>query len=168
MHPENLKLLARVQELRDFIEDRSREQSLPLKLNLTLTLRGPDGQIKERQEIHNTICTAGKNLLLASGGTKKYVNDYGYVCIGTNATASSASDTALGAEVARALGTTSNPTSASWKVTYTFPAGTGTGTITESALDYQNSASAAILARQVFTGIAKGASDTLQIDWTLS
>jgi hypothetical protein len=72
------------------------------------------------------------------------------------------------AEAARAQGTTTNPSAPVWQVTYTFPAGTGTGAITESALDYQNSASAAILARQVFAAINKGAGDTLQMTWQIS
>lgn len=141
---------------------------LKLNVNVILELRGPDGEIKDRREVHNTICTAGKNNILASGAGKKYINDYGYVCIGTGTNAAGAGDTALQTESARALGTTSNPSASTWQVTYTFPAGTGTGAVTESALDYQNSTSAAILARQVFSAINKGASDTLQITWQIT
>lgn len=147
--------------------DQGRE-ALALRINTRLELRGADGEIKDVRELHNVICTAGKNLLLASGGTAKYVKDYAYVCIGTNATSEAAGNTALGAEVARALGTVSNPASNTLRVTYTFPAGTGTGAITESALDHSSSATAAILARQTFSVINKGASDTLQVTWDIT
>ena len=64
---------------------------------------------------------------LASGGTAKYPKDFAYVGIGTGATAAATSDTTLGTESARALGTVSNPDSDTLRITYTFPAGTGTG-----------------------------------------
>jgi hypothetical protein len=157
--------LARVIEQ---VEAGRSSESLPLHMNIRLTLRGANGRIKTRRVLHNLICTAGKNLLLASGGTSKYVKDFAYVCIGTGSTAANAADTALEAEAARALGTVSNPTAASLKVSYTFPAGTGTGAITEAGLDHSAGASGAILNRQVFAAINKGASDTLQIDITIS
>ncbi len=137
------------------------------RANLRLELRGPDGELKDERDFHNLICTAGKNKLLAVS-SNKYINDYAYICIGTGAVAANAADTALGAEVARASGTTSNPTAPVWQNTYTFPAGTGTGAITEAGLDYQNSASGAILARQVFAAVNKGAADTLAVTWQIS
>lgn len=139
-----------------------------LRANVILELRGPDGALKDRREVHNVICTAGKNKVLTSGVNAKKVDDYSYICIGTDSTAAAAGNTALGTEVARAVGTLSNPSAGTWQNTYTFPAGTGTGTITESALDYQVGASGAILARQVFGGIAKGASDTLAVTWQIT
>lgn len=141
--------------------------SLQLNVNVTLELRGPNGELRQRQ-VHNTICTAGKNLILASGGTAKYVKDYAYVLAGTGTTAASAADTALETETVRALGTVSNPSANTLRVTYTIPAGAGTGAITEAGLDYQNSASGAILARQVFSAINKGAADSLTVTFDIT
>lgn len=157
----------RLRQLAQTVEAEGAREVLNLRANVKAILRGPDGEVKDTRDFHNLICTAGKNALLAATGGKA-VDAFDYICIGTGSTAADAGDTALGNESARAQGTTTNPTASSWKVTYTFPAGTGTGAITESALDSGAVASAAILCRQVFAAINKGASDTLQIDWTIT
>ena len=140
--------------------------SLQLNVNVTLELRGPDGELRQR-EVHNLICTAGKQLVLASGGTAKYPKDFAYVAIGTGATAASSSDTALQTESARALGTVSNPDSNTLRITYTFGAGTGTGAVTEAGL-LSASSSGTILARQVFSAVNKGASDSLTVTFDIT
>ena len=142
--------------------------SLQFNINLGLEVRGPDGQVKERREIHNLICTAGKNVILDDGAGAKYVKDYAYVMIGTGTTAANAADTALQTESARNIGTVSNPSANTLRVTYTFPAGTGTGAVTESGLDSAGSASAAILCRQVFSAVNKGAADSLQVTFDIT
>lgn len=163
----NQALIEKLQTLLKDVEKGASDDVLKLNCNVHIELKGPDGKVKDTRDLHNVICTAGKNKLLAISG-QKYINDYAYICIGTGSTGEVIGNTALGAEVARALGTTSNPTAASWQVTYTFPAGTGTGAITEEALDYQNTASAAILNRLTFAAVNKGAADSLQITVTLS
>jgi hypothetical protein len=140
---------------------------LRFNVNVGLEVRGPDGALKDRRELHNLIVTAGKQLLLASGGTAKYVKDFAYVAIGTGTTAAALGDTTLGTESARALGTVSNPDANTLRITYTFPAGTGTGAITEAGL-LSAAAAGTLLARQVFAAVNKGASDTLAVTFDLT
>lgn len=140
---------------------------LQLHCNVEMVLRGPDGEVKDRREIHNLICTAGKNLVLQSDGTSKYPKNFSYIAIGTGTGAAAAGDTALGTESARALSTVSTPGAGTLRFTYLFAAGTGTGAVTESGL--LDAASVGnLLARQVFSAINKGASDTLTITWDLT
>lgn len=116
--------------------------------------------VKCERWVHNLITTAGKNKLLAvaSGAA---ITAFVYIAIGTNATAANAADTALGTEVARSPSqTATNPSASIYQVQYTFPAGTGTGTIVEAGL-LNASSSGTLLNRSVFGAITKAAGDEL-------
>jgi len=85
-----------------------------------------------------------------------------HMAIGTGTTAEVAGDTTLGTEIARVA--FDSKTSAAAKVSYvtTFPAGTGTGAITEVGI--LNAAAAGdLLTRIVFPVKNKGVSDSLVI-----
>lgn len=128
--------------------------------NIIMELHGPDGELKERREVHNLIVTAGKDLLLAASGAKK-VSDFNRLAIGTNNTAASASDTALGTQVYRTTALTpTNPDSHTLQFQTTIAAGDGTGAIVEVGMFDANS-SGNMLNRSVFAVINKGASDAL-------
>lgn len=134
---------------------------LELNCNIIIELRGPDGRLKDRRDIHNIIVTAGKNLLLAAGGTAKYIKNFDRIAIGTGTTDPAAGDTALQTEAARSpQQTPTNPSATVYQVQYTFPAGTGTGAITEVGLFDANS-SGNMLNRSEFAAVNKGAGDEL-------
>lgn len=157
------EILARLRQ----VEDGMSRESLQLHSNLLLELRGPDGQLKDRRLIHNLVCTAGKNTILKASSAE-YLNAYAYIAIGTGTTAPAIGDTALQTEVARSpVQTPTNPSATVYEVTYTFPAGTGTGTITEAGLLDAPSAGN-IFAHQTFSGVAKAPADTLGITWQIS
>ncbi len=128
-----------------------------------LELRGPDGRVKARRSGRNIVCNVGRQHIIDRlQGTSSAVADY--VAIGTNATGPAAGDTTLGAEVARAQGTLSQPDAYTDRCVYQFPAGTGTGAITEAGR--LNAVSAGVLmGRQVFPVINKGANDTLTVTY---
>lgn len=134
---------------------------IPFKYNIHIEVRdAKTKKLKAERFVHNLITTAGKNKLLAvaSGAA---ITAFTYIAIGTNATAANAADTALGTEVARSpTQTPTNPTAATYQVQYTFPAGTGTGTIVEAGL-LNASSSGVLLNRSVFGAITKGAGDEL-------
>lgn len=131
--------------------------------HITLELFGPDGRLKEKREVENIITNTGRQLIIDRlQGNSPAVPDY--IAIGTGATAAAAADTTLGTEVARAQGTLSQPDAYTDRSVVTFAAGTGTGTITEAGRLNASSAGT-LVGRQVFTGVPKGASDTLQITY---
>ncbi len=141
-------------------------ESIRLPTNLEMVLFDEHGNVKEKRNVHNLICTVGKRKLLASASPET-MNQFAYIAIGTGTTAASASDTALQTEIARNIATVSNPDADHLQIQYTFPAGTGTGAITEAGI-FDASTGGIILAHQVFAVINKGASDPFQMTWTLS
>lgn len=94
-------------------------------------------------------------------------NTMTHMAIGTGATAEAATDTTLEAEVARVSLTTKSR--ANNVVTYVadFPAGTGTGAVTEAAILNAGS-NGDMLNRITFPVKNKGATDSLQITQTLT
>lgn len=151
----------------DILQSGCGTESLKLHANMHICLRDEHGNIKQQDYIHNIICTAGKNKLLAVSGGEA-LTAFLYVAIGTSATAVAIGDTTLGTEVARSpIQTATNPTAAQYQVTYTFPAGTGTGTIVEAGL-LDAASTGNLLAHQTFGAYTKAAGDTLQIIWQIS
>lgn len=123
------------------------------------------GEVREYTE-KNLVITVGKNHVadqLAAEAQAKM----SHMAIGTGSTAAAAGDTALETELDRnALTSLTNSNNV---VTYVgdWPAGDGTGALTEAGIF--NSASAGVmLARSVFAVKNKAAGDSLTITWTLT
>jgi hypothetical protein len=90
-----------------------------------------------------------------------------HMAVGTSNTAATTSQTALGTEIGRvALDSTSRSTNT---ITYvaTFPAGTGTGALTEAGI-LNASSSGDLLCRTVFGVVTKAAGDTVVITWNVT
>lgn len=137
-----------------------------------MKLYGPDGRVKEEREGYNVVVDVGKEYLasfLASAVAAASTFTMKYVGIGTNSTTEAASNTALGTEVTRHTGTVSYISNQIYQVTATFPAGTGTGAITEYGLFSSNSGGT-MFARDTEAVINKGVSDELTVtaQFTLS
>jgi hypothetical protein len=115
-------------------------------------------------EGYNVITTSGIHALvdfLYSASQAASSNTFKYIAIGSNNTAESASDTALGTELARNTGTVTAFT-AVYQVTATFPSGTGTGNVYEYGLFNSNTAGK-MLSRDTEGLITKGANDVLTV-----
>ena len=155
--------LRELQQMRDGMDG----ESLKLHTNVSIQVHGADGALKDERRIHNLICAAGKNKLLAVSGGEA-LTAFTYIAIGTGTTAASASDTALQTELARSSSQTpTNPSSSVFQAQYTFPAGTGTGAITEAGL-LDASSGGNLLAHQVFAAVNKASGDSLTIQWQIS
>lgn len=120
------------------------------------------GNLKQEVEGHNVITTNGKEALASYlvSATTSGANTFKYIGVGTGSTAESSADTALGGELARVAGTASYASGAIWQITSTFPAGTGTGAITEYGL-FNTTTGGTMLSRDTESVINKGASDIL-------
>lgn len=86
----------------------------------------------------------------------------GYIGIGTDSTTEAASNTALGAELARHTGTVSYVSDAIYRVSATFASGVGTGAIVEYGLFSSNTAGT-MFSRDVEAVINKGIDDILTV-----
>ncbi len=132
---------------------------------LQVVLTDEQGNIKQ-QDTHNLVVTAGKNLV-ASRLKDNSEAAIGYVAVGTDATAASAGQTTLVAEVARVAITSATVTTNNVAYVASFPAGTGTGTLLEAGL-FNDATVGTMLSRTASINVVKGATDTLTITWTIT
>ena len=146
------------------------EEFLKMTGKLDIVIYDADGNIKEQREVPNIVTTAGKTFIASRmAGTASAV--MGWMEVGTSSTAAAVGDTALLLPVAssRTALSVSGGTPSSNTVQYacTFPAGTGTGALTEAGI-FNAASSGTMLCRTVFSVINKGASDSMTITWTVT
>jgi len=136
--------------------------------NLKLVLTDEHGNVKQEEEIKNLVVTVGKNFI-ASRIKDATATAMTHMEVGTGTTAAAVGDTALQTAVASSRVTLTSTTVTTNNVAYvaSFPAGTGTGALTEAGL-FNASSSGTMLCRTVFSVINKGAADTLGITWTVT
>lgn len=136
---------------------------------VSIQLLNADGSVKDERKIKNLVVTTGKTFIAASM-LKTTVNTpvaMTNMAVGAGTAAAAAGDTALASELGRVA--LSSATSADNVVTYTavFPAGTGTGAVTEAGI-LNASSGGTLLCRTVFSVVNKGASDAMSITWTIT
>lgn len=133
---------------------------------LKIVLTGADGAVKQEQDIKNLVVTTGLGYI-ASRVKDATATAMSHMAVGSNSTAAALANTALGVELGR-VALTSTTVSAN-VITYvaSFPAGTGTGAVTEAGL-FNAASAGTMLCRTVFAVVNKQASDTLQITWTVT
>jgi len=134
--------------------------------DLKIVLTDENGQIKHEQEIKNLVVTAGKNFI-ASRMKDTTKGAMSHMAIGSGTTAANVADTTLGTELGRVSLTSTTVTTNNVAYVATFPAGTGTGAVTEAGL-FNDGSAGDMLCRTVFSVINKGAADTLGITWTVT
>lgn len=133
---------------------------------LHIKVYGPDGSLKDERFLDNLVVTNGKTFICSRmAGTSSNVMSHMAVGSGTNAAV--VGDSALQTEITRVALTSITPNTNTITYVGDYPAGTGTGTITEAGI-LNNSSGGTLLARTVFTAIPKGASDIMSISWTIT
>ena len=134
--------------------------------DLKIVLTDENGQIKHEQEIKNLVVTTGKNFIASR--MKDTTDDaMSHMAIGSGTTAANVADTALESSLGRVSLTSTTVTNNNVAYVATFPAGTGTGAVTEAGL-FNDGTAGDMLCRTVFSVINKGAADTLGITWTVT
>jgi hypothetical protein len=140
----------------------SQKDSTKSKGEVTLTLRGPDGKVKQVKKA-NTVTTAGKAVLADRLLASPTLVTPGWVAVGTG----TPSATLLGAEIARIALVTKTRSTNVLTMTASFAAGTGTGALTEAGIFNVVTANTVDMhLSATFSVINKGASDTLDVSWT--
>lgn len=149
------------------------DQSLQLHGRLDLMLYDEYGNLKDERHLDNLIVDTGFEGVayrIAPHDGSPASDPWNYIAIGTGTEAAAASDTALLGEVARLQDATATYTSTPSKqlqLQVSFGPTVGTGNIAESGL-FNAESGGTMLARQTFTTITKGASDTLTVTWTIT
>jgi len=142
---------------------------------LTIELFDASGNKKESVHVPNTVVTNGKNYI-ASRMVGTAQSTFSHMAVGEDNTAATVADTKLGAEIDDGGATQrvtfdSTPSASGAVVTYvaTFPAGTGTGAITEAGIFNSGTLDAAgMLCRTAFGTITKTDDDSMTITWTIT
>jgi hypothetical protein len=136
--------------------------------NVLIELHDEHGNLKQLEEVHNLVVTAGKNHIADQLSASPSQAAMSHMAIGTGSTAAAAGDTALGTETDRNALT--SRTDATNVVTYvgTWAAGDGTNAALREAGILNAASGGTLLARVVYTLIDKQAGDTLTITWTVT
>lgn len=142
--------------------------AITMKGKLNVVLTGPNGEVKESREFDNLVVTVGKNFI-ASRMKDTTDTAMSHMEVGTSTQAAAVGDTALVSAVSSSRVSLTSTTVTTNSVAYvaSFPAGTGTGALTEAGI-FNASSSGTMLCRTVFSVINKGAADTLGITWTVT
>lgn len=143
--------------------------------HVEIILRGPDGNIKDKRvikdmrSIPNTITTFGDKLVadqMSAGG----LDAISHMAIGTG-TGMGANNNSLATELDRNAITSNTQQSGADDndilVVGDWAAGDGTGAITEAGI-FNAASGPGMFCYSSFSEINKGASDTLQINWTIT
>lgn len=141
-----------------------------VKGRLSIVLMDETGNVKQQEE-KNLVVNSGLAFIISrmKDTTDAVVSHLG---VGSGATAAAATDTALETEITRvALDSTTiittTVTNDTIQYVASFPAGTGTGAITEMGL-FNAGAAGTMPCRTVFPVINKGALDTMVVTWKVT
>lgn len=144
-----------------------RSEHAPLRANVVVELRGPDGKVKQREELHNLIPTVGKEGIVDNLIAAPTLGKPTHMAIGSGGTAAAAGDTALQTEVDRNALAEKTRSAKVVTMKAEWAAGDGTGELKEAGL-FSASSSGTLFARAVFSVVNKGAEDTLSITWKIT
>ena len=145
-------------------------EKLKMTGDVSLVLRGADGQIKETREIKNLVVNAGLAYVISRMvGTAKAVMSH--MALGSGTTAAAAGNTDMESILGsrEALDSTTISGSNNEKVVYvsSFEPGDATGAVTEAGI-FNASTAGDMLCRTVFAVVNKSANDSLTVTWTIT
>ena len=144
-----------------------------LKGKVKIELRDEKGNLKELREFDNTFMNTGDAHVADQLAAVPGEAAMGWMSIGTSATAKTVVDTALNSELDRNALAAGYPQQQSGgddndvKYKANWAALDGTGAITEAGI-FNSSGTGSMLCGSTFDVINKGASDTLEIVWTIT
>lgn len=140
--------------------------SVKAKGKLKVELFDENKQLKDKREIDNLVVTTGKDYI----ATRMVANTaviMSHMAVGSQNTAPVIAETELGAELGRVNLDSASATDNVVSYIATFPAGTGTGSLTEAGI-FNDSANGDMLCRTQFNEINKSVSDAIVITWTIN
>lgn len=139
--------------------------TLKAKGELAVVLTKADGSV-EQYDLKNLVVNVGLNYIV-SRMKDTSANVMSHMAIGAGTVAAAAADTALGSELGR-VALTSTTVSAN-TITYvaTFPAGTGTGAVTEAGI-FNAASGGTELCRTVFPIVTKQSGDSMTVTWQVT
>ena len=149
------------------------KDSIKLTGEMKLTLTNGEGNVTQEVIVPNTVVTAGKNFIAGrlkdTGGGYTIPVQMSHMELGTGTTGANVANTALETVISGSRTALTSTTVTANAVAYvvTFPAGTGTGAVTEAGI-FNASSSGTMIARTEFDVINKAAADSLTVSWTIT
>jgi hypothetical protein len=142
--------------------------SIKITGNVKIDIIGADGAVKDSREIKNLVVTVGKNYI-ASRMKDATATAMTHMELGTGTTAAAVGDTTLQTAISGSRVTLASTTVTTNAIAYvaSFPAGTGTGAVTEAGV-FNAASAGTMLCRTVFSVVNKGAADAMSITWTIT
>jgi hypothetical protein len=136
--------------------------------DVKIDIIGADGTVTDTREKKNLVVTSGKTFI-ASRMVGVASTIMGFMELGTGTTAAAVGDTALQTAIGSSRVALTSGTASTNVVTYvaSFPAGTGTGAVTEAGV-FNAASAGTMLCRTVFSVVNKGAADAMSITWTIT
>jgi hypothetical protein len=141
-------------------------ESVNVKGNLEVILLDQSGNQKDYRKVDNLVVAVGKDVIASRlvGNTLAVMS---HMAVGSSNTAAATSQTTLGTELGRVVLDSTSRSSNTITYVATFPAGTGTGSLTEAGI-LNASSSGNLLCRTVFGVVTKAAGDTVVITWNVT
>ncbi len=152
------------------------QESMQVRGFVDISVYDEYGKLKEERHYDNGITNVGFEVIAdrIADHSAFTGNQPNYIGVGTGSTAFAVTQTALvtelsGGSYARQQDTDATYTSGSksFAISSTFNAGVATGALTESGL-FDASSSGNMMARQTFSAINVGASDSITVTWTIT
>lgn len=141
-------------------------ENLQASGSLRVVVTGSDGQVKAEHDFKNLVVTVGKEFVASRMvGTASSIMSH--MAIGSGTTAAAVGDTTLESELGRVALASGTSSGAVATYTASFPAGTGTGAVTEAGILNAGTAGT-MLCRTVFAVVNKGADDAMSVTWTVT
>lgn len=123
-------------------------------------------ETKDYFEVDNLVVNAGLDYI-ASRMKDATATAMSHMAVGSDNTAASAGQTALGSELGRVALTSTTITANVVEYIATFGAGTATGAIVEAGI-FNDGVAGTMLCRTVFSVVNKGAADAMTITWEVT
>jgi hypothetical protein len=140
-------------------------ETLKAKGDLKIEVTRADGST-QTTEVKNLVVTTGLNYIV-SRMKDATATAMSHMAVGSGSTAAALGNSALGSELGRVALTSTTVSTNTIQYVATFPAGTGTGAITEAGV-FNAASGGVMLCRTVFGIVTKDAGDSMSITWTVT
>jgi hypothetical protein len=140
-------------------------ESLKATGSLNILITRANGSTESTQ-VKNLVVNSGLNYIV-SRMKDTTLGAMSHMAVGSGSTAAAGGNTALGTELGRVALTSTTVSTNTIQYVALFPAGTGTGTVTEAGV-FNNSSGGTMLCRTVFGVVTKDVGDSMSITWTIT
>ena len=142
------------------------KDSVSVKGKLQILVLDDQGVEKDQRLVDNLVVAVGKDVI-ASRLIGNTLPVFSHMAIGSANVVPTTSQTTLGSELGRVTLDSVLRTANAISYAATFPAGTGTGTLTEAGI-FNDGSSGNMLCRTNFNDVNKAVGDTIVITWNVT